>query len=320
MSRPQRSVSVSSQRGVALITAVVLVALATLIAVAIGSRSALSARRSAASFSIEQGLQYAAGAEGLASFVLSQDRNAQDTLAEAWAQPYGPVEASPGVMLSAVIRDEQGKFNLNSLLNGQGAIDPQALAVFQRLLELVQIEPRWAALLADWLDRDTLAQGDGGEDSLYMGQTVPHLAGNTPVTSVSELLQLPGFGRERYARLAPFVTALPPAVAKINVCLAPGVVLDALFALEEAKRGTVEYSQLDAKQLADTRSRGCFPTVEVLRATIGPKITRFAGERSQYFRLQSSIQVGTNQFALYSLLQRDDGFKVRPILRTLGTE
>lgn len=320
MSRAAGFVTGRAQRGVALITAVVLVALATLIAVAIGSRSALSARRSAASFSIEQGLQYAAGAEGLASYVLSQDRNSQDTLAESWAQPYGPVEASPGVMLAAVIRDEQGKFNLNSLLNGQGAIDPQAMAVFTRLLELVQIEPRYGALLADWLDKDNQAQGDGGEDSLYMGQTVPHLAGNTPITSISELLQLPGFGRERFARLAPFVTALPPAVVKINVCVAPGVVLDALFALEESKRGTLEYSQLDPKQLADTRSRGCFPTVDVLRATIGPKVTRYAGERSQFFKLQSSIQVGTNDFALYSLLQRDDGFKVRPILRTLGTE
>jgi general secretion pathway protein K len=309
------------QSGVALITAIVLVALATIIAVAIGSRSALNARRSAGSFSVEQGLQFAYGAEALASYVLREARNSkQDTFADTWTQPYGPVEIAPGISLEAVIRDEQGKFNINTLVDAHGEADKDAEAVFSRLLELLEIEPRWTPLLVDWIDSNVLPETDGGEDSLYLGQSPPYRAANMTVTSVSELLQLPGFGRERYLKLAPHITALPPEASKINVCMASGYVLDALSALSETNKNAVEYSRMDAKLMADTRSRGCFPTVSVLKTTIRPDIDKRVGEKTSFFRLQSWVSIGTTRFALYSLLQRDRSGQVRPILRTLGTE
>ncbi len=308
------------QEGVALITAIVLVALATVIAVAIGTRSALTARRSAGSFSVEQGLQFAAGAEALAAYVLREDRNAQDTFADTWTQPYGPVEISPEVSLEAVIRDEQGKFNLNTLVNARGEVDKEAEAIFTRLLVLLEIEPRFAPLMVDWLDSNVLAESDGGEDSLYLGQSPAFRAANTGITSVSELLQLPGLDRERYLKLRPHVTALPPEAAKINVCMASGVVLDALSALSETNKNAVEYSRMDPKQLADARSRGCFPAVSVLRTSVRPDIDKHIAEKTSYFRLQSWISIGTTRFALYSLLYRDGSGQVRPLLRTLGTE
>ena len=308
------------QGGVALITAIVLVSLATIMAVAIGSRSALSARRSASSFSLEQGLQFAAGAEALASYVLREDRNAQDTYADSWTQPYGPAEIAPGIALEAQLEDEQGKFNLNTLVNAKGEVDKDAEAVFVRLLELLELEPRWAPLLVDWLDANVLPESDGGEDALYLGQAPPYRAANTTITSISELLQLPGFGRERYLKLAPHVTALPPDAAKINVCMASPYVLDALAALSETSRNAVEYSRMDAKLITDSRSRGCFPTVAVLKTTLKPDIDKRIGEKSSYFRLHSWVSIGTARFALYSLLYRDGSGQVRPVLRTLGTE
>jgi general secretion pathway protein K len=308
------------QRGVALVTAVVLVALATIMAVAIGSRSALSARRSVANLGYEQALQLAAGAEALAAYVLHEDRNNQDTLAESWNQPYGPAEVAPGITLEAQLSDEQGKFNLNTLVDARGEADPDAVAVFARLLELLQLEPNWAPLLVDWLDSNNLPESEGGEDALYLGQVPPYRPANTTITSVSELLQLPGFGRERYLRLAPHVTALPPQATRINACTASPFVLDALAALSLTNKNAVEYSTMDPKQLAEMRSSGCFPTLAALKSTLRPDIDRRVGERSSYFRLQSWISIGTAQFALYSLMQRDDSGQVRPVLRTLGTE
>ena len=313
MSRPR-------ERGVALITAIVLVSLATIMAVAIGTRSALSARRSAGSFSLEQGLQFAAGAEALASYVLREDRNAQDTFADSWNQPYGPVEIAPGISLEAQIEDEQGKFNLNTLVDAKGEVDKDAEAVFIRLLELLELEPRWAPLLVDWLDTNVLPESEGAEDALHLGQQPPYRTANTTITSISELLQLPGFGRERYLKLAPHITALPPEAAKINVCMASPYVLDALAALSEKNKNEVNYSRMDPKLLADSRSRGCFPTLSVLSTTVKQDIGKRAAEKSSYFRLHSWISIGTTRFALYSLLQRDGSGQVRPILRTLGTE
>jgi general secretion pathway protein K len=309
-----------TQRGVALLTAVVLVALATLLAVAIGSRSMLGARRSIANTSLEQGLQYAQGAESLAAWGLAQQRGTRDSLEQPWAQPLGPLEVAPGVLMAAQLTDEQGKFNLNSVVNARGEIDPEALKLFTRLLEVLQLEPRWAVLWADWIDADVLPGSEGAEDSVYLSQSVPHRAANLPVTSISELLQLPGFDLARYQRLAPYVTALPPAANKINVCTAPGPLLDALFVLSAQGTATTEYSRMTAAELAALRKRGCFPELAVLRSIVGVAVDRRAAEQSRFFRLRSDIGIGTDHFALYSLLMREETGTVRPLLRTLGTE
>ena len=66
-------------------------------------------------------------------------------------------------------------------------------------------------MLVDWIDPDNEPQTQGAEDSAYLGQNPPYLAANHYMTSTTELLALPGFGRENYAKLAPFIAALPPA-------------------------------------------------------------------------------------------------------------
>lgn len=308
------------QTGVALITALILLSLATVLAVTIGFESAMTARRSTASFSMEQSLQLAQGAEALAAHVLGQDNNSTDGPADAWSQPYGPVEVAPEVSLEAQLFDEQGKFNLNTLLDANGDADKNAVAIFSRLLELLELEPRWTSLLVDWLDDDVLPQTEGGEDSLYSSQTPPYRPANLPITSVSELAQLPGFGRERYLKLLPHVTALPPQAAKINLCTADGYVLDALFALSKQDPNNVEYSRMTPEDLAKARANACFPLV----ATIAPQASEpdmyaRAGETTQYFQLRTWLHIGFAQFALYSLMYRDNGF-ARPVARTFGTE
>lgn len=314
------SVARRSQRGVALITAVLLVALATVLAVAIGSRSMQGARRSVANTSLEQGLQYAAGAESLAAWLLATQRGARDSPDQPWARPLGPLEVAPGVVIAGQLSDEQGKFNLNSVVNARGEVDREALRLFERLLALLGLETRWAAQWADWVDGDALPSAEGGEDGLYLGQTVPHRAANLPVSSISELLQLPGFDAQRFARLAPHVTALPPAIVKVNVCTASGVVLDALFSLAAQDTFTTEYSRMPAADLAAARARGCFPELAVLRGTVGAAVERRAAEQSHYFRLRTDVALGTDHFALYSLLLREEDGTARPLLRSLGTD
>lgn len=307
------------QRGVILISALILVALAAVVATSLFFETALSARRAAASFSMEQAVQLGAGGEALAAFALAEDRNSDDTDRDPWAQHYGPVEVETGVALEAQISDEQGKFNLNTLLRKNGTPDPDAVKVLRRLLELSELEPRWASLVTDWMDPDGQPEADGGEDSLYLSQTPPHRTGNQLLTSVSELQQLPGFTREMYLKLLPHVTALPPEAQKINVCTADGVVLDALFALSTTNANYVQYSRLTPEDMARSRANGCFPR----KAVIGTNESLIAGridERSSYFRLRTWLSIGTAQFALYSLMYRDGAGKVRPILRTMGTD
>ncbi|MFI4914647.1 MAG: type II secretion system minor pseudopilin GspK [Steroidobacterales bacterium] len=319
MSPGGASIGGRAQRGIALITAIVLVAIAAVIATAIGFNSAMSARRAAANFGVDQSLQIAEGAEALAAYALKLNSSAtrRDSPDQEWAKPYGPVEIDSGVVLEAALEDQQGKFNINNLVKSDGTDDPIALAEFERLLALLGLEPKWAPLLVDWLDADfEPSSPDGAEDSVYLSQLPPYRTANIPVSSTSELLALPGFGRARYDRLAPYIAALPPGTA-VNVCTASGIVLDAMTP------GTTQSFSEDAERLAARRQSGCYPTLAEFSTTMTQQQYsqlpgRFA-ETSNYFRLRSWITIGTARFSLYSLMYRDGG-QIRPILRTFGTE
>lgn len=314
------------QSGVALITAIILVALATVMAAAIAFDNVMTARRGGAVFAFDQALLYAEAAEALAAQMLREDLkdgSKEDHPGERWAQPFGPVEIAPGAKLEARVEDLEGRFNLNSLVRPDGASDPAAIERFGRLLEALGLETRWAGMIADWIDNTPQANlPDGAEDSLYTSQDPPYRAPNLAITSISELLALPGFGRERYLKLAPYVAALPRD-AQLNICTAPGVVLDSLHPTDR------EYG-VDPERLTRERGEHCFPGLDTLKQSLQQALppeeyTRLTGQlstQSHYFRLTSIVTIGSTELALYSLLQRNQtaGGQVRPIFRTYGLE
>ena len=305
MSLPRR------QRGIALLVAILLVAIGTIVAASIAFQSAMAARRGIASLTFEESVLVAQGAEALAAYGLREDDPKTDSYSDSWAQPFGPTEITPGVVLEARVEDMEGRFNLNSLITSDGGVDQLSLDAFRRILELLQIEPKYANQFVDWLDPDINPSGSEGlEDNGTTTQQPPYRTANTPVTSTSELLALPGFGRERYMKLAPYVAALPPGT-RLNVCTASGVVLDAMLGDE------INYSGLKPEELAKNREQGCFPRYAVILEAPPPNGvdgTQARGwrsshfeEKSSYFRLASIITLGGSDFALYSLLRRDGG-------------
>ena len=298
------------QRGVALITAVLMVALATMLAVNVGFRGVLDQRRTGTLFALDQGYQVALGAEAWAADFLVQDRQ------EIWAQPLPPLPVDGGIV-EGRLEDQQGKFNLNNLVYGDGTTNQGAVEQLERILTALNLEPTWATAIADWVDQDTQPGfPNGAEDSVYTSQVHPHLAANAPITRVSEIMVLPEFGRERYERLKPFVTALPVGTP-LNVCTAPGIVLDAL------SKDTREFG-LNPEDLANRRSDACFPTLEEFRGAVGDQewedIKDSVTESSSYFGSSIWVTIGTTQFTMYSLLVRSSNGPVRSYLRSFGSE
>jgi general secretion pathway protein K len=310
------------QRGIALITAILLVALGTMLAATIGYENAMTARRGTASFAFDQSIQIAQAAEAIAAYALQQTRKADPNhtyTAQPWALPYGPVEVVPGVTLEASLEDLQGRFNLNNLVKADGSTDPDAVTIFQNLLTSLGLEPKWAQLIADWIDSDSLPNTpDGAEDSVYLSQQPPYRAANMLITSPSELLALPGFGADRYQRLAPYVTALPYNTG-INLCTASGVILDAL-----GPEGATNFS--DPVALAKNRAEGCFPAQSDFNAIFNgdtnaqSNASKRVGVVSNYFMLTSIVTIGSTQFALYSLLHQEGDLRVRPIQRSFTAD
>ncbi len=319
-------------RGVALIIALILVALATILATKLTFDGFLERRRAIGVLAAEQALHFGMGAEALAADVLAQDAQnspSLTTLTGPWAQPTQPLpitpqdnpEGEPIGTLQGQLEDMQGRFNLNNLAHviagagPQGAIqDPVPLEQFQRLLVSVQLEPKWAGIARDWIDADDMpGSPDGAEDQIYSSQTPPYHTGNWPMMSPTELMNLPGFGADRYRKIAPYVTALPTATATINICTASAPVLDSLTPKSEG---------YTPEMLANGRKTGCFPDPQSFGNILGTQHTtmgQYYGTQSDYFRLTTRVTLGTTEFTLYSLLYRGNGGKVTPMLRSFGT-
>jgi general secretion pathway protein K len=306
-----------NQRGVALITAVVLVAIATVMATRIGTEASLDLRRTSGIGALNQGFHVALGAEAWAAEILRKDLqdSQRDELDESWAQPLPPLPIDGGT-IEGGLEDMQARFNLNNLLRADGSVDEVSLERFARLLQLAGVDQRFAGALADWLDSDTVERfPDGAEDGVYLSQVPGYRAANGPVATTAELMALPGFTLDDYARLRPHVAALP-AGTRINVCTATPLVLAALV------EGGTDFG--DAEALARNRADGCFPQLADLQATLDADryqaLAQSVAESSSWFRSVAVVSIGTSQLTLYSLMERNTAGGVRTVLRSTGTE
>ena len=317
------------QRGVALLVAIVIFAVATTVAAAITYNKAMASRRAAATFTMEQALQAGMAAEALAAVALENDAGkAKTETTQDWAQVQPPLEIEgTGIWIQAQVEDLQSRFNLNSLVvwdqqNNTFVPDQHQLSVFRTLLADLDIDPGYSDLLVDWIDPDIAPSsnsGGGGEDTLYLSQTPAYRPPNTFITHPSELLALPRFGRENYQKIAPYVTALPVDVA-VNICTAHALVLNTTRNDPQNQR---EFEDAPLKQ---ARENGCFPvTPNVYAGVIADPQNRAEVEKridvkSSWFRLRTNIRIGTAEFVLYSVLFREDGNKVRTVQRSFGSE
>ncbi|MDO9320852.1 MAG: type II secretion system protein GspK, partial [Pseudomonas sp.] len=105
-----------AQRGVALITVLLVVAIATVVTAGMIARQQLSIRSSSNQLSARQAWHYALGGEALAQAMLARDlkqggkqNQPVDHLREAWAKKLAPFEVDEG-RISLQIEDLAGRF------------------------------------------------------------------------------------------------------------------------------------------------------------------------------------------------------------------
>jgi general secretion pathway protein K len=299
------------QRGVALVTALLVVSLATVAAVAMATRLHVDVRRTGNLLHGEQAYAYALAAESWARVILRRDADDSkiDTLGEDWATALPPI-AVEGGFVSGRIEDLQGRFNVNNLVGADGKPSEPDLEYFKRLLGLLEVETGLATALLDWIDADINATfPDGAEDDVYLLETPPYRTANRPLVSISELRLVKGFSAEVIARLEPYVTALPePTALNVNTATAP--VLQALHA---------ELGASDAEQMIEARGDDGFTELEAflaLDALAGLQLDVGVGVKSDWFSVLTDVRIGRGQARLESRLQRSDkaltvGYRVR---------
>ena len=309
------------QRGVALITALLIFALLSIVGYNLIWDNGLDVRRTMTSIYFEEGSQAVLGAESWVLSLLRDDLQDSETdhLGEIWAQemPVLPIESDTiqGVLQGGV-EDLQGRFNVNNLIDGDGEANQDQIEQFQRLLLALDLDPRFAGIAADWMDADQEPLfPDGAEDSLYSARVPAYRTPNLPLTSASELLAIDGMNKATMDVLAPHIVALPPLdngePTGINVNTATAAVLQSLDS---------NLSTSDVERLLEERADGGIPDIENRFATlVEPDILNSLVDNSSFFQLKVVVQIATVRITYFSILQRSDDGAVAPILRSFGT-
>jgi general secretion pathway protein K len=288
------------QRGMAVITAILVVALVASAASFMAWQQQLWVRQVENLNQQAQSRVVVMAALQWARAALAQDarENSVDHQDEGWAQALAPLPVEGGELAGGVT-DQQGLFNLNSLVR-EGKTSASDLAVFRKLLELLQLSPELAAAVTDWIDPDAEVTYPGGaEDGDYLALDLPYRAGNRALTTVDGLYRLKGFDAETVERLRPYVTVLPQPTP-INVNTAPAEVLAAAIAdlsLDQARALVTARKGQHFKDVADFRARLPESVKQVNDAVLAVG--------SRYFLVSGHARFGRAKVGYAALLERE---------------
>lgn len=312
------------QKGIALITILIMVALATILAATIAQRQKFTAENTAYLMRQNQSLWYAKSAETFFSELLVEDaENAGDVdyLQENWAKPMPAFPVEDGYV-TGQLYDESGKFNLNSLVDDSGQVNVAAKEWFERLLTNVGLNAQLSEAVIDWQDTDSETIGPmGAEESYYRGLRNAYLPANSKFHAVEELKMVRGFEGEKYLQIAPYVSAIAVQDAKVNINTAPAIVLASLAesldvetveaVLEQRQQNMEHFSNVDELWSLEPFSQAKNENQTALNALLGVK--------SSYFQAKIEVMLSERKRQFLTYLLREDK-KVHVLYRSLAPE
>lgn len=275
---------VERQRGLALITAVFVVAIVSTVAAFMALGQQIWIRQAQNFTDRAQGDAVARGAVNYALMVLRDDAKknpGKDDYTETWAKPIAtPVENGIG---TGQIVDAQARFNLNDLVDAGGNRSAPHAAVFDGLLRELKVNSGITNAIIDWIDKDDNALPGGAEDVDYLMLDPPYRTARKNMASIEELRLIKGVDAKTFAALAPYVVALPE-ITKINANTADPVVLAALYTSAPA----------NLKQEVERRKTDPFDDFSEFDRRVGsaPNLAVVVDVVSSYFLLEVQTKFG----------------------------
>ena len=299
------------QRGIALITILVMVALATILAATIVKRQANTAENTAYLMRQNQSLMYAKSAEAFFSELLVDDaENAADIdhLQENWAKPMPAFPVEDG-FVSGTIQDESGKFNLNSLVNADGTPNLPAKIWFEKLLLRVGLQEKLSEAVIDWQDPDDQTIGGmGAEANYYQGLSPSYLPSNTQFHHVEELKLVRGFEGEKYLQIADYVTTAPNTDSKLNINTASAVLLASLDPKLEvnAVQHVIQQRQANLQYFSNVSELWAIEPFAQVSNEVRTELNDLLGVQSNYFKARIEVILSERKRQFSSDLVRKD--------------
>ena len=302
---------IKPQQGIALITILVMVALATILAATIAKRQANTAENTAYLMRQNQSLLYAKSAEVFFSELLVDDaENAGDIdyLQENWAKPMPSFPVEDG-SVAGTLEDQTGKFNLNSLLNADGTPNPQAKAWFEKLLQRVGLPEKLSEAVIDWQDADNETIGSmGAEASYYQGLPQGYLQANSKFHSVEELKLVRGFEGKKYLQIADYVSAAPNVDLRVNINTAPAMLLASLDSKLDIKevQQRLQQRQADLEHFSSVNELWNIEPFSQVSAEVRSEASNLLDVKSAYFKARIEVMLGGRKRQFSSDLVRKD--------------
>jgi len=306
-------VNIKRQRGVALLTVILIVTLISITAISMRAHQEIDIRRTVNELNHSKAIAYLYGAEYLSMTVLKEDarKSTTDTLEEDWATVLPPFPVDGG-SIGGSLEDLSGKFNINNLVDGKGKKSPKDYKSFQNLLINLELDGDIADAVVDWIDKDDTPETAGAEEGFYLGNDKQaYRTANRLMSSTTELLRVKGVDFKVYKKLKDFIIALPER-NKINVNTADKEVIKMIS------------STIDDKTAEDLiKGRG-----EDGYKNIGDFTKNITGDnkdnlveldiKSDYFLLTSTAVIGDLEISMKSILKRNKNKTVTVILRSQG--
>lgn len=347
------------QQGIAIITVLLVIALATILVASMTGQQQLDIRREQNEAAIQQARSLAISGERFAAAMLFRDVKAGgqdqiDTLEDDWAQTLPPVPIDSATLGGCLV-DMQGKFNLNNLTDAEGKPSQPYIDQFTRLLQELNIDAAKHQAVVDWLDEDVNAMTpDGAEDDYYTSLEVPYSAANSSFLSVSELQLVKGFSpavEDEYADyelLLPHISALPTSFGPVplNVNTATPELLSSLSPFmkdlgpEMSRWDTPAYEDypecenffdLEAEDVVGTLSGQAdltpYESTLIFEDEADPnggsgEMIAEAGSiavRSSFYQARIDISVDGITVSQYTLFERDPEGRTRVVYRSRDT-
>lgn len=319
------------ERGAALLTVLLLVAIMSVVAATALERLTLATRLAANGSALDQARAYALAAETISLARIGDlvERNrARTTLEGDWHGRANRLPI-PGGIATARVTDGGNCFNLNSTVAGDDPekrkVRPLAVSQFTALMELLGIAPRDAAVvaasLADWIDSDGLMAPGGAEDDFYARLAKPYRTPNRLLLDASELRAVNGVTPEVYATLRPWVCALPATdLSPINVnTLLPEQA--PLFAMLFPGQLTIE----QARQMLAQRPEGgygslpSFWNLPALEGLSNEEVKAQTKLTTRFFRLDILVELGDAEVTEQALIDAKES-PARLVLRQWGEQ
>jgi general secretion pathway protein K len=284
------------QRGVALIVALLVVALATVLIAALLDRGELANARTRNAIRETQAESYARGLEGYAAHVLMKDfqqNSSFDSSNDIWAIPLPPTPV-PGGQIQATMTDLDGRFNLNNLSNDTSVnLHPTSWqTAFSRLLIALKLDPSLEQNISDWMSNDS-----SQTDAFYASQAVPYRRAQRLFSHVSELRLVKGFDGDTYEKISPYVSALPPnTTINVNTASVPVLMTMTDGLTEQAAAAVWRQGHANYESINEVQS--------LLPPPVDLQFGNLYSVQSKYFLARCDVTLDGLTFAFYSLIER----------------